>query len=151
LHVPGIKLVFNYDVPISPEEWIHRVGRAGHGGGEGASVTFVSPEERSRWESVVSLARPEWTAIELPEDVEKFMRDQDKVRLNRTKAEEAKVIEAFNAKERAEKEKAKRLKEAARLRKMKTPRNDSKQLRGTRSNTPVAKDTKRGSGVKKLG
>jgi superfamily II DNA/RNA helicase len=149
LHVPGIRLVVNYDVPMSPEEWIHRVGRAGHGGGEGASVTFVSPEERARWESVVQLAQPSWDAIEVPDDVENFMRDQDRVRMARARLEEAKVIEAFNAKERAEKDKAKRLKEAARKRKMQAPRRDSRQMRGTLSNTPLPKDVKRGTGVKR--
>ena len=151
LHVPGIKLVVNYDVPVSPEEWIHRVGRAGHGGGEGQSITFVSPEERVRWESVVQLAQPEWDSMQVPEDVSTFMRDRDKVRHERAQAEQAEVLKALELKEQAEKQKTKRLKEAARKRKMKSQRYDTKQLRGTKSNTPVEKGTKRGSGVKKLG
>ena len=151
LHVPGIKLVVNYDVPVSPEEWIHRVGRAGHGGGEGSSITFVSREERMRWEAVVSLSQPEWEAAEVPDDVASFMRDRDKALHQRAKDEEAAIIAALEAKERAEKEKAKRLKETARKRKMKAIRYDSKQLRGTKSNTPIEKGTKRGTGVKKLG
>jgi ATP-dependent RNA helicase RhlE len=149
LHVPGIRLVVNYDVPMSPEEWIHRVGRAGHGGGEGSSITFVAPEERMRWDSVITLANPTWETVPVPENIETFMRDTDRVRLGRKKLEEAKVIEAFNAKERAEKEKAKRLKEAARKRKMRAPRHDSKQFRGTKANSPIEKDVRRGGGVKR--
>ncbi|MFZ9880350.1 MAG: DEAD/DEAH box helicase [Phycisphaerales bacterium] len=149
LHVPGIRLVVNYDVPMSPEEWVHRVGRAGHGGGEGSSVTFVSPEERARWESVVQLARPDWEAVQVPDDVAEFMRDRDKALHRRAQDEERAAIEAFNAQERAAKEKEKRLKEAARKRKMRAPRHDSKQMRGTRSNTPIAKGEKPGSGVKR--
>ncbi|MFM1804419.1 MAG: hypothetical protein RL136_1298 [Planctomycetota bacterium] len=151
LHVPGIKLVVNYDVPISPEEWIHRVGRAGHGGGEGSSITFVSKEERARWESVVDMARPAWEAMQVPEDVASFMRDRDKSRHERAQAEQAEVLKALELKEKAEKEKTKRLKEAARKRKMKAQRFDSKQMRGTKANTPIDKGTKRGTGVKKLG
>jgi superfamily II DNA/RNA helicase len=151
LHVPGIKLVVNYDVPVSPEEWIHRVGRAGHGGGEGASITFVSPEERMRWESVVQLSQPAWDAMTVPDDVASFMRERDKALHERAQAEQAEVLKALELKEKAEKEKTKRLKDAARKRKMKAQRYDSKQLRGTKSNTPVAKDAKRGTGVKKLG
>ena len=151
LHVPGIKLVINYDVPVSPEEWIHRVGRAGHGGGEGASVTFVSPDERVRWENVVQLAQPAWDAMQVPDDVAGFMRERDKARHERAQAEQAEVLKALELKEKAEKEKAKRLKQAARKRRMKATRYDSKQLRGTRSNTPVEKGAKRGTGVKKLG
>jgi ATP-dependent RNA helicase RhlE len=149
LHVPGIKLVVNYDVPVSPEEWIHRVGRAGHGGGEGSSITFVSPEERARWEAVVTLARPEWEAMEMPDDVATFMRDRDRSKHERAKEEEARVIAEFESKARAEKEKAKRLKEAARKRKMQAARHESKQMRGTLRSTPVSKDQKPGSGVKR--
>jgi superfamily II DNA/RNA helicase len=151
LHVPGIKLVVNYDVPVSPEEWIHRVGRAGHGGGEGSSITFVSPEERVRWESVLQLAQPAWESIQVPDDVAGFMRDRDKARHERAQAEQAEILKALELKEKAEKEKAKRLKEAARKRRMKAERHDSKQLRGTRANTPIEKGTKRGTGVKRLG
>ncbi|MFM7261320.1 MAG: DEAD/DEAH box helicase [bacterium] len=149
LHVPGIRLVVNYDVPVSPEEWIHRVGRAGHGGGEGASITFVSPEERMRWDSVIMLANPTWETVPVPADIENFMRDEDRRRLAKARIEEAKVMEALNAQERAEKEKAKRLKEAARKRKMRAPRHDSKQFRGTQANAPIEKDVRRGSGVKR--
>ncbi|MCX5650169.1 MAG: DEAD/DEAH box helicase [Planctomycetota bacterium] len=151
LHVPGIKLVVNYDVPVSPEEWIHRVGRAGHGGGDGSSITFVTPEERTRWEAVVTLARPEWEAMELPDDVANFMRDRDRSKHERAKEEEARAIAEFEAKARAEKEKAKRLKDASRKRKMKAARHDSKQMRGTLRNTPITKDQKPGRGVKRLG
>ena len=58
-------------------------------------------------------------------------------------------MEALNAQERAEKEKAKRLKEAARKRKMRAPRHESKQFRGTQANTPIDKDVRRGGGVKR--
>jgi ATP-dependent RNA helicase RhlE len=149
LHVPGIRLVVNYDVPVSPEEWIHRVGRAGHGGGDGASITFVSPEERHRWENVVSLAQPDWDSVKVPEDVSGFMRDTDRKRHDNRKYEESKVIATIEAKERAEKAAAKRLKEASRLRKLKAPRHDSTQLRGTRSNTPITKGEKPGGGVRR--
>ena len=104
-----------------------------------------------RWESVVQLAQPEWDSMQVPEDVSTFMRDRDKVRHERAQAEQAEVLKALELKEQAEKQKTKRLKEAARKRKMKSQRYDTKQFRGTKSNTPVEKGTKRGSGVKKLG
>jgi ATP-dependent RNA helicase RhlE len=149
LHVPGIRLVVNYDVPMSPEEWIHRVGRAGHGGGEGSSVTFVSPPERARWESVVGLSKPSWAAIEVPDDIATYMRDVDRVRHARAQLEAADALARAEAQERAAREQAKRLKEAARRRKAKAPRHDSKQLRGTRASTPITKGEKPGGGVRR--
>ena len=46
LHIPAIRTVINYDLPVSVEEYVHRVGRAGHGGGFGESFTLVSPTRR---------------------------------------------------------------------------------------------------------
>jgi superfamily II DNA/RNA helicase len=149
LHVPGIRLVVNYDVPASPEEWIHRVGRAGHGGGEGSSVTFVSPDERMRWESVVDLARPEWEPMKLPDDLVDFMREQDKERFARAEEREAKERAAVVESERAAKAKAKRIKEEARRRKSKAPRHDSRQMRGTKASSPIDKTERPGGGVRR--
>lgn len=56
LHVPGIRIVFNYDLPISPEEWVHRVGRAAHGGGVGGSISFRGEDESDRWRAIAKLA-----------------------------------------------------------------------------------------------
>ncbi len=55
LHVTRISRVINYDVPLMPEDFVHRVGRAGHGGGAAESLTFVDPHERLEWERVGSL------------------------------------------------------------------------------------------------
>ncbi len=52
LHIARIKCVVNYDVPLLPEEFVHRVGRAGHGGGAAESMTFVSPADVDRWARV---------------------------------------------------------------------------------------------------
>jgi ATP-dependent RNA helicase UAP56/SUB2 len=37
-----INLVFNYDMPIDSDSYIHRVGRAGRFGTRGLAITFVS-------------------------------------------------------------------------------------------------------------
>jgi superfamily II DNA/RNA helicase len=52
LHVEAIRTVVNYDVPLSAEEYVHRVGRAGHGGGAGAAITFVADRERDGWNAI---------------------------------------------------------------------------------------------------
>jgi hypothetical protein len=87
--------------------------------------------------------------MEVPDDVAQFMRDRDRSKHERAKEEESRVIAEFEAKARAERDKTKRLKDAARKRKMQSARHESKQFRGTQSNTPIAKDQKPGSGVKR--
>jgi ATP-dependent RNA helicase RhlE len=49
LHVPAARCVINYDVPLLPEEYVHRVGRAGHGGGTAEAFTLRCPSDMERW------------------------------------------------------------------------------------------------------
>jgi ATP-dependent RNA helicase RhlE len=48
LDIDGITHVVNYDVPHTPEAYVHRVGRTGRALATGTAVTLVSPgEERA--------------------------------------------------------------------------------------------------------
>jgi ATP-dependent RNA helicase RhlE len=67
LHVPRIKTVINYDVPLMPEDFVHRVGRAGHGGGAAESHTFVGEDEREAWNRVRGLVPGEIASAVLPD------------------------------------------------------------------------------------
>ncbi|MFO0827543.1 MAG: DEAD/DEAH box helicase [Phycisphaerales bacterium] len=84
LHIPAIRTVINYDVPLWPEEYVHRVGRAGHGGGFGESFTFVTSEadEVSRWKRIAKIAHVDLAATSLP-DVGEWMRPEDRERFRR--------------------------------------------------------------------
>ena len=55
LHIPTVRTVINYDVPGQAEEYVHRVGRAGHGGGFGESFTFLDRTDHAAWESIVEV------------------------------------------------------------------------------------------------
>ena len=46
LDIDGIHTVINYEVPDSPDAYVHRVGRTGRADAVGQAVTLVSPEER---------------------------------------------------------------------------------------------------------
>ncbi|MBX9680959.1 MAG: DEAD/DEAH box helicase [Gemmataceae bacterium] len=52
LDVRHITHVINYDVPMAPEEYVHRIGRTGRAGDEGAALTLVTPEERGQFERI---------------------------------------------------------------------------------------------------
>jgi ATP-dependent RNA helicase RhlE len=47
IHVDNIDTDINYDVPVSPEDYVHRIGRTGRAGKTGDAITFVGPEEIS--------------------------------------------------------------------------------------------------------
>ncbi|MDX2131223.1 MAG: DEAD/DEAH box helicase [Planctomycetota bacterium] len=46
LDVDGITHVFNFDLPMEPEAYVHRIGRTGRAGASGIAVTFCDSEER---------------------------------------------------------------------------------------------------------
>jgi ATP-dependent RNA helicase RhlE len=48
LDVTGISHVINFDVPHSPEDYIHRAGRTARAGATGDVITFVAPDEEER-------------------------------------------------------------------------------------------------------
>jgi superfamily II DNA/RNA helicase len=45
LDIPEVSHVFNFDVPIHAEDYVHRVGRTGRAGREGHAFTMVTREE----------------------------------------------------------------------------------------------------------
>ncbi len=56
LHIPAVSHVFNYDLPLDPEDYVHRIGRTARLGAEGDAISFACDEY----------------AIGLP-DIEKFI------------------------------------------------------------------------------
>ena len=49
LDVTGITDVVNYDIPMTVDDYIHRIGRTGRAGQEGQALTLVAPEEARDW------------------------------------------------------------------------------------------------------
>ena len=55
LDIPQLPLVVNYDLPVVPEDYVHRVGRTGRAGRPGRAVSFVSSSERALLPSIQRL------------------------------------------------------------------------------------------------
>jgi superfamily II DNA/RNA helicase len=45
LDIPDVSHIFNYDVPIHPEDYVHRIGRTGRAGREGFAAMLVTPKD----------------------------------------------------------------------------------------------------------
>jgi len=61
IDVDGISHVVNFDVPFSPDDYIHRGGRTARAGAAGEVLTFVAPEEEDALlaiEKAISLTLP---------------------------------------------------------------------------------------------
>jgi superfamily II DNA/RNA helicase len=46
LDIGGLSHVFNFDVPIHAEDYVHRIGRTGRAGREGRAFTLATPDDR---------------------------------------------------------------------------------------------------------
>jgi ATP-dependent RNA helicase RhlE len=57
LDVDGISHVINYDLPVEPEVYIHRIGRTARAGAGGDAVSFCSASERDSLRNIEKLIR----------------------------------------------------------------------------------------------
>ncbi|MGK0176299.1 MAG: ATP-dependent RNA helicase DeaD [Lentimonas sp.] len=84
LDIDDVDIVFNYDLPYDPEDYVHRIGRTGRAGRSGKSVTFVYGRDIYRLEAIERYTRQVVRRMQVPslEDVEGRKADQffDQVR-----------------------------------------------------------------------
>ena len=52
IDVPQVDYVLNYDLPIMPEDYVHRIGRTGRAGQAGVAISLVTPDTRNLLRSV---------------------------------------------------------------------------------------------------
>jgi superfamily II DNA/RNA helicase len=45
LHIDNISHVYNYDLPQTADDYVHRIGRTARAGAKGNAVTFVTPQD----------------------------------------------------------------------------------------------------------
>jgi ATP-dependent RNA helicase RhlE len=57
IDVKGIGLVVNYEVPVEPESYVHRIGRTARAGTEGVALTLCSHDERNLLRGIQKLIR----------------------------------------------------------------------------------------------
>lgn len=81
LDIPDVSHVYNFDVPIHAEDYVHRIGRTGRAGREGQAFTLVEKSAMKYLEAVEKLIdkKIEWSAksvdtaepVAAPEQAEK--------------------------------------------------------------------------------
>jgi ATP-dependent RNA helicase RhlE len=54
LDIEDVTHVFNYDIPLNPEDYIHRIGRTARAQKEGDAITFVTPAE---WQALSQIEK----------------------------------------------------------------------------------------------
>jgi superfamily II DNA/RNA helicase len=66
LDIPEVSHIFNYDVPIHPEDYVHRIGRTGRAGREGFAATLVTPRDYKALKAIEKMLRYEIAWIDGP-------------------------------------------------------------------------------------
>lgn len=59
LDIAHVKHVINYDLPQSPEDYIHRIGRTARAGAEGSALCFITPSDKGKWNAISRLINPD--------------------------------------------------------------------------------------------
>ena len=59
LDIPDVSHIFNYDVPIHPEDYVHRIGRTGRAGREGFAAMLVTPRDYKALKAIEKMLRYE--------------------------------------------------------------------------------------------
>jgi ATP-dependent RNA helicase DeaD len=57
LDIRHVSHVVNYDVPSSPDGYVHRVGRTGRAGRAGVAITFAEPKEHRQLRNIEQLTK----------------------------------------------------------------------------------------------
>lgn len=70
IDVSGVDVVFNYEVPLENEYYLHRIGRTGRARREGDSYIFFSEEERKHLNEIIRYTRSNVTQLRFDENGE---------------------------------------------------------------------------------
>lgn len=57
LDIPHIECVVNYDLPQSPEDYLHRIGRTARNGNNGVAVSLITPQDNVKWGRICRLMK----------------------------------------------------------------------------------------------
>jgi ATP-dependent RNA helicase DeaD len=75
IDVTNISHIFNYDLPVDPENYVHRIGRTGRMGADGIAIAFVTPEQGEELTRIEAFINHQLT----PDRIEDFVAFPPKV------------------------------------------------------------------------
>ena len=70
IDIESIDLVINFDVPSSPEDYVHRIGRTARASNKGLAITFINEKDLQRFYRIEKLIDSSVPKLPLPSDME---------------------------------------------------------------------------------
>ncbi len=80
LDVEHLSHVVNFDVPASPESYVHRIGRTGRAGREGVAITLLEPREHRLLRNIEQLTKQKIDVATVPTPMDVRARRLDMTR-----------------------------------------------------------------------
>jgi ATP-dependent RNA helicase RhlE len=120
IDIDQLPFVINYEIPNTPEDYVHRIGRTGRAGSPGEAISLVSPEETEYLVAIEKLLKREIPRLPLPmlggsrEHSREHSRDggRDVSREGRFAPRDATAAPILTEEERRERAEARRVREA---------------------------------------
>ena len=95
INVDDIEFVINYDLPVKPENYVHRVGRTGRGFNKGIAISFCSAEERTLLKEiqgflkkeieVITISKKDYAAVVTSSDWQSLIEKETKTKKRKNK------------------------------------------------------------------
>jgi superfamily II DNA/RNA helicase len=128
LDIQGVSHVFNYDVPMHADDYVHRIGRTGRAGMQGRALSIAARDEDEKFveniERLIKKAIPLET-IEVEERrPQEPRREQRSERKDRDEADDGGMSHGGNRQSRSEKFKTRQQKPAVRSSRVVPPKDD---------------------------
>lgn len=70
IDIDSVSHVINYDVPVAPEDYVHRIGRTGRAGNKGQAITFFTLAEEHSLRAIEKLMGQQVERVVRPDMVE---------------------------------------------------------------------------------
>ncbi|MGY6773160.1 DEAD/DEAH box helicase [Gallibacterium sp. ZY190522] len=83
IDIDRISLVVNYDIPLDPESYVHRIGRTGRAGRAGRALLFVEAREKRLLRNIERLMKKAVDEVQIPnhEQLQQVRRDKFRQRI----------------------------------------------------------------------
>jgi ATP-dependent RNA helicase DeaD len=88
LDISGVTHVINYDIPNSPDVYVHRIGRTGRVGRSGRAITLITPRQMRELEAIEKHAKTKiakWSPDAAPEERPRIAVEMEEVEETETR------------------------------------------------------------------